>query len=337
MNSFWRSARRWLPGVIISLMMIVIVLWLVGPNRLVKAFQAADYRLILLALATSWTWLAVRGIVWRTLLQKKASYLQVFSSLCEGYMINNLLPFRLGEVGRVFLLGRKANLPFMQVLSTVVIERALDFGFTVIILLLALPFVVATSHAKQIALVIGILVILGLGFLYWLARNRTLALVLFDRASARWPKLQEQGGRFLSPLFSGLEILTDGWLFLRALLWMALNWAMGVAQFYIMLLAFIPGARFVWAMFGISAAALGGAVPSAPGAVGIYEAALGGALTLVSHNAGASVAIAILAHVLNYALTGALGGYFLATEGETLMGVYRQLRGRQEAGQGPAS
>ncbi|MGD0611851.1 MAG: lysylphosphatidylglycerol synthase transmembrane domain-containing protein [Anaerolineales bacterium] len=337
MSQFWKGARRWLPGVIISLVMIAIVLWLVGLNRLVKAFQHADYRLILLALITSWTWLAVRGIVWRTLLQKKASYLQVFSTLCEGYMINNLLPFRLGEIAKAFLLGRKANLAFMQVLSTVVIERALDFGFTVIVLLLAVPFVVATSHAKQIALVIGILVVLGLGFLYWLARNRELALDLFNRVSARWPKLQEQGGRFLSPLFSGLEILTDGWLFLRAVLWMALNWAVGVAQFYIMVLAFIPGAPIAWAMFGISAAALGGAVPSAPGAVGIYEAALGGALTLVSHDPGASVAIAILAHVINYAITGALGGYFLAAEGETLMGIYRQLRGRQEAGQPPAS
>ncbi|HTX92761.1 MAG TPA: lysylphosphatidylglycerol synthase transmembrane domain-containing protein [Anaerolineales bacterium] len=336
MKKFWNSTRRWLPGVLISLVVIVLVLWLVGPGRLVNAFRGADYRLILLALLTSWTWLAVRGIVWRTLLRNKASYKQVFSTLCEGYMLNNFLPLRLGELGRAFLLGRKASLPFMEVLSTIVIERALDVAFTVIVLLLSVPFVVGATSAKQLAILIGIVVVVGLVVLYWLARNPDRALGVFNRLTARWPKVQDLGGRFLAPLFSGLAILTDGWLFLRALLWMTLNWILGVAQFYITVLAFFPHAPFAWAMFGLSGAALAGAIPSAPGGVGVYEAGFVAALTLVSHDSASSLAIAIITHVFNYAMTGALGGYFLSTEGETLMSVYRQLRRRQEGDLPPA-
>ena len=153
---------------------------------------------------------------------------------------------------------------------------------------------------------------------------------LFDRLTARWPKLQKTGENFLAPLFSGLSILTDGWLFIRVLLWMTLNWAISVMQFYLLLLAFFPGAQPVWALFGLGAVAFGNAIPSLPGAVGTYEAALGGALALVTKDQSTALAAAIVAHLFSYLSTGIIGLYALSTEGETLMGIYRQLRKRQE-------
>ncbi len=72
--------------------------------------------------------------------------------------------------------------------------------------------------------------------------------------------------------------------------------------------------------------ALGNAVPSLPGAIGIFEAFLVGALTLVSGDQDTSLAVALVSHFFNYIVTGLIGAYALSTEGETLMGVYRQLR-----------
>ncbi len=336
MKNFWKSAGRWLPGVLISLIAIVLILKFVDLGRLVDAIRTANYWYLGIALATSWTWLAVRGIVWRTILQKKASYKHVFLTLCEGYMLNNFLPFRLGEIGCAFLLGRKARLSFMEVLPTVVILRVFDVAFSAGILLGSLPFVAGAGQAGRLALVMGGLVVLGLVILYLLARNREWALGWFDRLTVRWPKLQQQGEIFLSPLFSGLAVLTNGWLFVRVLLWMTFNWAVGVLQFYLTILAFFPHASLLWAFFGISAAAFGGAIPSAPGAVGLYEAALGGALTILSHDKSTSLAVAIVAHLFNYLLTGLFGSYALSMEGETLAGIYRQLRHRQEEVPPPA-
>jgi len=331
MSKFWKSVRGWLPGLVISLVALALIpiVLKVDLKGLVQAIRAANYWILLIALATSWTWLAVRGLVWRTLLRKKATYKQVFFTLCEGYLLNNFLPLRLGELGRAYLLGRKAGLPFMEVLSSIVIERVMDVAFTVTVLLIAVPFIVGSSAAFKVALVVGALVIVGVVVLVLLAHNGEWALGLFDRLTARWPALQVQGGRFLAPLFSGLAVLTDGWLFLRAFLWMTLNWIFAVAQFYLMVLAFLPHATLAWAMFGLGAAAFAGAVPSLPGGIGTYDATLAGALTLVSHVAGASLAVALVAHLLNYVLTGLFGAYALSTEGETLMGVYRQLRRRQ--------
>jgi uncharacterized membrane protein YbhN (UPF0104 family) len=165
--------------------------------------------------------------------------------------------------------------------------------------------------------------------LYVLARNREWALGLFHRLSARWPRLQTLGGHLLDSLFSGLAILTDGWLFLRFMLWMTLNWGFAIAEFFLLILAFFPQATLPWSLFGLGAVAFGNAVPSLPGAVGTYEAALGGALTLLSGDQSTALAAALTAHLIGYLVNGVLGTYALSREGETLMGVYRQLRNRQ--------
>jgi hypothetical protein len=331
MSNFWKSARRWLPGVTISLIAIVLIIKYVDLSRLVEAIRSANYWLLLIIFASSLVWLGIRGIVWRTLLRNKASYRDVFLTICEGYLLNNFLPFRLGEVGRAFLLGRKAKLDFMEVLPTIMIERAVDLGFSAAILLGAIPFVVGAEIARQIALLLGVVVVLGLAVLYILARNREWTMGFYNRFTVRWPRIQKAGESFLTPLFSGLAILTDGWLFVRFFLWMTLDWVIGIIQFYILLLAFFPGAKPVWALFGMGVVAFANAIPSLPGAVGTYEGGLAWAITLVSHNPSAALAVAVVAHLSNYLSTGILGLYAFSTEGETLMGVYRQLRRRQEA------
>ena len=328
MSEFWKSARRWLPGLIISIIAIVGIIYFVDLHRFIEAIRSANYWLLLAFLVISVIWLMVRGIVWRTLLRGRASYRDVFWTLCEGYLLNSFLPFRLGEVGRAFLLGRKAKLGFMDVLSTIVIERILDLAFSAAILLSAVPFVVGAAGAGRIAILIGALVIAGIIILYVLARNRVWALGLFQRITRRWTKVQVVGGNLLDSLFSGLAILTDGWLFLRFLLWMTLNWIIAIIQFLFLLLAFFPQARLLWSLFGLGAVAFGNAVPSLPGAIGTYEAALGGALTLLSGDQSTALAAALTSHLIGYLVNGVLGAYALSREGETLMGVYRQLRTR---------
>jgi uncharacterized membrane protein YbhN (UPF0104 family) len=180
-------------------------------------------------------------------------------------------------------------------------------------------------------LIIGSVVVVGLVALYILAHNRVWAMSLFQRLSTRWPGLQIRGGSLLASLFSGLSILTDGWLFVRVLLWMTLNWAIAIFQFYLLILAFFPQATPVWSLFGLGAVAFGNAIPSLPGAVGTFEGAFGGAITLLSGDQSTALAAALTSHLFNYLSTGIIGLYALSSEGETLMGIYRQLRKKEES------
>jgi len=328
-----KNVRRWLPGALISVLLIAAILYFVDIRAMLTALRSADYRILAVVMASSFLWLAVRAVVWRTLLQDRAPYRDVFFTVGEGYLLNNFLPFRLGEIGRAFLLSRKSSLQFGEILPTIVIERAVDLAFSAAILLGALPYVVGVPGAGQIGAIVGVLVLAGMAILYALARNNQWALDLFHKLSARWPAIQGFGGPFLESFFSGLGVLTRGWLFARFLFWMAVNWLIAIAAYYLMIRAFFPQAQLVWGMFGLGAAAFGGAIPSLPGAVGTFEGAIGGALTLLTGDQSTSLAVALTGRLYNYLNSGVVGGIGLAREGQTLSGIYQQLMNFRSKGE----
>ena len=321
-----KDAKRWLPGAVISILLIAAILYFVDLRAMVSAIRNANYGLLAIAFGIGFIWLWVRAIVWRTLLRERATLKDVFFTIGEGYLLNNFLPFRLGEIGRAFLLSRKSDLQFMEILPTIVIERVMDLGYSAIVLLAALPFVVGAEGAGRVGVIVGIIVFVGFIILYVLARYNQWALDVFHKFSARWPSLQKFGGSFLESFFAGLGVLTDGWLFLRFLFWMTLNWGIAIFSYYLMILAFFPEAQPVWGMFGLGAAAFGGAIPSLPGAVGTFEGAFGGAITLLTGDGSKALAVALTGRLYNYINSGVIGGLGLLREGQTLSGIYEQLK-----------
>jgi glycosyltransferase 2 family protein len=321
-----KDAKRWLPGALVSILLIAAILYFVDFRQMALAIRSANYLILLLAFPLSFIWLAVRGLVWRTLLRNRASFKDVFLTLGEGYLMNNFLPFRLGEIGRAFLIGRKSDLQFMEVLPTIVIERAVDLAYSAGILLVSLPFVVGAGGAGQIGIIVGVIVLIGLVVLYLLAQNREWALDKFNSLSTRWPALQRFGGGFLDAFFEGLAVLTDGWLFVRFLFWMTIDWGIAIVSYFLIVRAFFPQTQLIWGFFGLGVAAFGNAIPSLPGAIGTFEGAFGGALTLLTGDQSTALAAALAGRLYNYLSTSIVGAIGLATEGQTLSGIYQQLK-----------
>lgn len=319
--------KRILPGLIISAISLAIVFYLAKPGQLYQALRLANYRLVVLSILVGVTWLFVRTLAWRTLLQNKASYCQVFFTVNEGYLLNNVLPFRLGEIARAFLLSVKTQLSFWQIFPTIVIERILDLAFAVGLLLVTLPFVVGGSWARQAALGSAAIVMGGLVALYLLARYRSWAINLFEKVGKRWPALTKIGGHSVEAFFDGLAVLTDGRLFLTAVFWIFLNWLIALGQYYLLMRAFIPEAKLLWPAFTLSVAALGFAAPSSPGGFGVYEAAVVASLAIFDVPMATALAFALTAHLSQYLLVGILGAIGLARDGESLIGVYGRVRG----------
>jgi uncharacterized protein (TIRG00374 family) len=320
-----KDIKRWLPGAIISLLLILAIIYFVDWSKVLNALRSADYNFLAVAIVIGFGWMIIRAVVWRTLLRQRPSYRDTLLSLGEGYLLNNFLPFRLGELGRAFFLSRKTDLQFVEILPTIIIERAADLAYTAAIFLASLPFVVGAAGADRIGIVIGAIVVIGLIAMYALARNDQWALDTFHRLSARWPSIQRFGGNLLESFLTGLAVLTDGWLFLRFLFWMTINWSMAIVSYYLVIRAFFPQTQLTWGMFGLGAAAFGGAVPSLPGAVGTFEGAFGGALTLLTHDQSTSLAVALTARFINYLTSIVIGGYALTREGQTLTGIYHEL------------
>lgn len=326
MSESQNNLKRILPGALVSIALIAALLYFVDIKTTFTALKNANYLLIGMAAVLSFVWLAVRAIVWRTLLRDKPTYKDVFFTAGEGYLLNNFLPFRLGEIGRAFLLSRKSGgMTFAEIIPTIVIERAVDLIISAVIFLAALPYVVNAESSPTLGYILGGVMILGLVFMYILARNNQWALDIFHKLSGRFPSLQKVGGSFLESFFQGLGVLTDGWLFLRFLFWMILNWAIALVAYYLMVIAFFPEAKWIWAIFGLGMAAFGGAIPSAPGAVGTFEGAVVFALTRFTSDQSTALAAALTMRIYNYLNSTVIGMLGLSSEGQTLSGVYKQL------------
>lgn len=280
---------------------------------------------ILGGLLTALAWLVVRAFFWRSLLQGQAPLGQIFLTLNEGYLLNNVLPFRLGEVGRAFLLGRKTGLDFWQVISSILLERALDLLIAVGLFLGTLSFVMSAAWGAQAAIGIGIVVLIGLASLFLLARYRAATETWLTKMGQRWSWIERLVGGRVSAFLNGLGVLTHPLAFLRSIGWLLLDWGLGWLQYLFLLRAFFPEAQPLWAAFGLGAGALGLAAPSTPGGIGVYEWVLMTALAAFTQNREAAAAFAFLTHAINYLFTGLLGGYALFRDGETLTSLYRAV------------
>ncbi len=325
MSKFIKNSKQWLPGALVSIALIAALFYFVDFKTTWNAIRTANYRILSGSIVLSFLWLFVRAKVWQTLLRDKPKYMDVLFSAGEGYLLNNFLPFRLGELGRAFLLSRKSGMTFSEILPTIIIERVVDLAFSAAILLAALPYVADSQGSAKIGYVVGVVVILGLVMMYVLARNNKWALDTFHKLSARWHVLHKFGGSFLEPFLDGLGVLTNGWLFIRFLFWMSLNWLMALAAYYLITLAFFPQARPEWTLFILGAAAFGGAIPALPGGVGTFEGAVSAALFVFTHDQSTALAAALTMRLYNYLNSGVIGGIGLMREGQTLSGVYQQL------------
>jgi uncharacterized protein (TIRG00374 family) len=318
--------RRLLPGLLISAAALGIVLYLAKPGRMIAALRMADYRLVVGGGLITLVWLLVRGMAWRTLLQDKVSLRQTFFTLNEGYLLNNFLPLRLGEVGRAYLLGQKSSLGFWRVLSSILLERGLDVLLTVALLLGALPFVTGVTSARGAALGVGGVVLAAMVVLFIVARFPNQFLRLYERLTSRVGFLSRLGKQVLPNFFSGLQVLTEPKRFLQAGGWFLLNLAIAIAQYYVIMLAFFPHARPLWAIFCLAVSALGLALPSSPGGIGVFEGAVMGALAVFKLDPGNALAYAFTLHFWNYAINGLLGSYALARDGESILHLYDRVR-----------
>src|SRR5262249_60666151 len=71
--------------------------------------------------AVRWRWLA------RSLSEKPLPIRPLFRATALGFMAINVLPLRLGELARPWLLGRETEVRGSAALGTLVLERAIDF------------------------------------------------------------------------------------------------------------------------------------------------------------------------------------------------------------------
>lgn len=314
----YKKILRWLPGILISAIAIYAVIRFSKVQDFGTALKTVSVRYIIILSALSVISLLVRGIAWRTILGNRVSLKTAFFGVSEGYFLNNLFPFRAGEIGRALSIGRSSGLGTMYVLSTILIERAFDIFFAAGIILITLPFVVGSEWIKPIAFTAMAVVFLGLVFLFLIANNKEKFQVWIQKWNIKSKFIVNRILPQVHKMLDGMSALVKPSQFLLSVFWIGMTWAVWMCFYYFSIRQIVDSAPLWWGGFMSSLLALGVAIPSAPAAVGVYEAAVTGALSILGVSSSAALAYAIVMHIDQIVITAIFGLWGLIRDGQSI-------------------
>lgn len=270
--------RRW-PILLIGLIISLVFLWFAFRDlhleEILRDLKGASYGWLVPGVAVYFTSVWFRSWRWKFLLRasKSVPTARLFPVVVIGYMGNDILPFRLGEVLRAYVLWRKEGIHVGTTLTTAVLERLFD-GLTLVCFvlfgLLFLPLSDFLGHLVIIASAVffGALVV----FLFLAAQPDLLRRVVQRMLDMVVPaRFRPPLLHFLEGVIAGLEGLRsaqDVLVLFGITVWV---WLLEALKYWLVSFAFDLHLGYVGVMVMGGAINLLTALPSLPGYIGTFE------------------------------------------------------------------
>ena len=321
-------------GIVLSLAFLLWALHDVDPTEFFHRIRDANLWLFLLSVGLATLTFPARASRWHIILAARGEPVRwrpVWHATAIGFMANNVLPARAGELARAYAASRFVALPLARSIGSIAVERVFD-GL-IVVLLLALT--VATFHfpgavtvggtnLATLAAWTGGLFVLALAVLFFLVHAPQRALASLGAVARRL--LPARAGDFLVRIarsfIEGLSILRAPADFVRVVVWSLAVWLINAAAFYAGFLAFHIGPLpFSAALLLQGIVAVGVALPSSPGFFGPFEAFSRVALGLYGIPASTAEGFAIGTHLGWFLPITAIGLFFLARSGFSLRDI----------------
>lgn len=277
--------------------------------RVWQILQGADFGGVAGAFAMMSGGLALRSIRWRVLLsmRRHVSIADAFWATSAGYLGNNFLPARAGEVIRTLMISRRTGLSRTFVLTTALCERVVDAITLVIIssvVLLMVPeqpgWLAEAAEPMAFAGLCAAAVLILAPPLesFWL------------RVINRFPlpgKLKDFAKYALAQGLEGVRSFHDRGRFARFAGLTAVIWCIDAVVVVVLAQAIDVNITLPVAFLLIAGLGLGSALPSTPGYVGIYQFVAVSVLTPFDISRNQAIAHILLFQALIYVLFLAWG------------------------------
>ncbi len=296
--------------ILLSAVLLYLAVRGVNWHEFIATIKHAKLGLLAVAFGMTHISMVLRSLRWRVLLsaEKKVAPLTVFWATMAGYLGNNFLPARAGEVIRSAALGHKAGISKSWVFATALTERLLDvvalvlFSFAAVLSLpssvLGLPSSVWLVKAWKLAGVVGVA---GIFILFAVPRFEGS----FRKLLVRLPgpiRLRERLLGSLTQFLSGMRAFANpsrGFAFagMTVLIWLcdSVGTMIGTRAFGLSLT--LPIAVMLLAGLGLSSA-----IPSTPGYVGVCQFVAVAVLVPLGYPRSGVLAYIIVAQALSYAI-----------------------------------
>jgi uncharacterized protein (TIRG00374 family) len=299
--------KRILAGILGAVLAVGFLLWAlrgVHLDQVVRQIRNADPWPLALGVVLGTLTFVVRLARWRLMLRDESgaplSPWPLWHAIAIGFMANNILPFRAGELVRVFAATKLSGARFTSTMSSVAVERVFDA--LAVIGLLAVGLLgshlpsgvlvggVSLTHAAQVAglLSLGALLVAGAIVAFPLTAERVLRRVLPPG------KVVDRIVDMIEGIRHGLASLRSPGLLAGVAFWSVVHWLLNAAALWVTFAAFDIPVGYEGALVLQGILAIGISVQLTPGFVGQFEAAIVAGLALygISNEIASSYALA---------------------------------------------
>ena len=273
---------RALIGVAISAITLYVILHGVDLAEVADILRTAAPGWLALMLVGIVVDLMIRGLRWQRLLAPihAVPYRRSLGYLLIGYLANNLLPARLGELVRAHYLGDREGVSRTTTLGTIVVERVIDTVVVVAIAALAIVILAVLVAARRLP-----------------GAERVVAY------AARWPRVSDMAGK----LHGGLAVAGRPRTLVEAIVLSCFAWGATIIAFAAAGQSLGVQRTTAQAALLASGGALASAIPAGPGNLGTFDLAA----TVIAGTFGmgkeTAVALAIACHAAVIVVTS-IGG-----------------------------
>ncbi len=284
------------------------------------AMTRARPGLILAAVVVTLMTYLVRAWRWQALLEPigHARFRTAFRTTVIGFTATFLLPARIGEVLRPYLLARTEGLKATATFATIIIERLLDVATVVMLFAVALPFVDADvgTQVKTASAVAAGGAVVGLILLFMLAGHPERLGLWAGKLARHLPARAALATEDLVRTFAeGLLVMRHPGQLVLAAFWSVPLWVSIALGVWLTSLAFDLTFPFLGSFLVLALLAAGVSLPT-PGGVGGFHYTYLLALTqFFGAPREASAAAAVVLHAVSFVPVTILGLVFMWQDG----------------------
>jgi glycosyltransferase 2 family protein len=312
-------------GFAISIVLLYFSLRGIRFAEIARTFDHADMRLIFvpfLFIAIAVTSCAFR---WSRVCGGNARFGDAWVALMIGLFVNNVLPARIGEVARGYVMSKKTGLSLTYTLSTVFADRFFDLIGLLTITFVFFPKQALPPTVSKAILALVLLLIICIVTMILLSRKQFAGVIarmlhnikkpFFSKMAHRILEVQENLRRVNSPLnllsFTALSLVS----------WMAMSTAL-----YFVALSLGVNISYAYVPFVCALLNMGLTIPSSPGYIGVYQFLLTNLLLIFAVPKAEAFTVSVLFHASWYLPYNVVGAILLVKENLR----FKEIRGIEE-------
>lgn len=264
----------------------------------------------LAAAAISTTTLFFRAVRWHQVVrrEKPFAFSNTFWATAIGYLANNILPARAGEVIRSVILGLSSGIRKSLVLATALTERIIDAGVLLLMAVVMLQFTDRFPAAIRDSWYLLLPIVVALLLAVFLSPFIEGLLHKIPKLVPANAGIKEKLRGLISGMLDGVRVFHNIRLLAVFLSATLVIWCLDATVF--MMLARSLGSELTMPQAIIFAAAIGFAssIPSTPGFVGVFQAVAVILLPFFGIPADRAFLLVSIMQLLSLLITGCFGG-----------------------------